>query len=73
MVFDRLSVLVIRIHHTERAVASRGSDTNSLAGRLPVLRRHLAALEEALDGLLQDVRKGSRRFMPYQQLKLYAP
>jgi Protein of unknown function (DUF4254) len=73
MVFDRLSVLVIRIHYTERAAASRGSDTNSFARRLPVLRRHLAALEEALDGLLQDVRKGSRRFTPYQQLKLYAP
>jgi hypothetical protein len=73
MVFDRLSVLVIRIHHTELAATSNGSDTDLYAGRLPVLHRHLAALEEALDGLLQGVREGSRRFLPYQPLKLYAP
>jgi len=72
MVFDRLSVLVIRIHHTELAVGADGSEDQRYAARLPVLYRQLAVLQEALDALLADVRKGRRRFVPYQSLKLYA-
>jgi hypothetical protein len=72
MVFDRLSVLVIRIHHTELAVGSDGSRAESYAPRLPVLYGQLAVLTEALDALLADVREGRRRFVPYQSLKLYA-
>jgi Protein of unknown function (DUF4254) len=64
MAFDRLSVLVIRIHHTER-------DAGRYAARLPVLHRQLADLQQAIDGLIDDVRDGGRRFVPYQSLKLY--
>ena len=64
MAFDRLSVLVIRIDHTER-------DAGRRAARLPVLRRQLADLQQAIDGLLDDVRDGTRRFVPYESLKLY--
>jgi Protein of unknown function (DUF4254) len=64
MAFDRLSVLVIRIHHTER-------DAGRYAARLPVLYRQLADLQQAIDGLIDDVRDGTRRFVPYQSLKLY--
>ena len=64
MAFDRLSVLVIRIHHTEE-------DADRHAARLPVLHRQLADLQHAIDGLLDDVREGTRRFVPYQSLKLY--
>jgi Protein of unknown function (DUF4254) len=64
MAFDRLSVLVIRIHHTER-------DAGRYAARLPVLYRLLADLQQAIDGLIDDVRDGTRRFVPYQSLKLY--
>jgi hypothetical protein len=64
MAFDRLSVLVIRIHHTER-------DAGRYAARLPVLHRQLADLQQAIDGLIDDVRDGARRFVPYQSLKLY--
>jgi hypothetical protein len=63
MAFDRLSVLVIRIHHTER-------DADH-AARMPVLHRQLADLQNAIDGLLDDVRDGTRRFVPYESLKLY--
>lgn len=73
MVLDRLSVLVIRIHHTELAAGPEPSDSDPYGARLPVLYRQLAVLEEALGALLQDVRAGKRRFLPYQHLKLYAP
>jgi uncharacterized protein DUF4254 len=73
MVFDRLSVLVIRIHHTERAAASGRSDADAYGARLPILHEQLAQLEEALDAFLGEVRAGTRRFVPYQSLKLYAP
>ena len=66
MVFDRLSVLTIRLHVTE---AGPGHD--QLAGRLPLLRDQLATLQRALDGLFDDLRAGRKRFLPYQSLKLY--
>jgi hypothetical protein len=72
MAFDRLSVLVIRIHHTE-AAAPRGHDATGLRARLPVLETQLAVLEEALDALLSDIRAGTRSFLPHQSLKLYTP
>lgn len=71
MAFDRLSVLVIRIHHTERAAGEETPDSDHFEGRLPVLRRQLADLQQAIDGLIEDVGKGTRRFVPYRSLKLY--
>lgn len=71
MAFDRLSVLVIRIDHTERAAGEGASDADRYAARLPVLYRQLADLQRAIDGLIEDVRDGTRRFVPYQSLKLY--
>ena len=66
MVFDRLSVLTIRLHVTE---AAAGRD--QLAGRLPLLRDQLTTLQRALDGLFDDLRAGRKRFVPYVSLKLY--
>jgi len=63
MVFDRLSVLVIRIAFTE--------DVADYADRLPVLYEQLALLQAALEAVFDDVRAGRRRFVPYQSLKLY--
>ena len=71
MAFDRLSVLVIRIHYTERAAGEGAPDADLYAARLPVLHRQLADLRQAIDGLIDDVRDGTRRFVPYQSLKLY--
>lgn len=71
MAFDRLSVLVIRIHHTERAAGEEASAADRYAARLPVLHRQLADLQEAIDRLIEDVRAGTRRFVPYRSLKLY--
>jgi hypothetical protein len=72
MVFDRLSVLVIRIHHTEVAAVAESSDATEYQTRLPVLHDQLAVLEAALAALLREIREGTTRFVPYQSLKLYA-
>ena len=70
MAFDRLSVLIIRTHHTEVA-ARDGTSAPGLEARLPLLRTQLAVLEEAIEALLVEVRAGTRRFLPHQSLKLY--
>jgi hypothetical protein len=71
MVFDRLSVLVIRIVSTEGAARSPRADHDLYAVRLPVLYDQLALLQDALEALFDDVRTGRKRFVPYQSLKLY--
>jgi hypothetical protein len=71
MVFDRVSVLVIRISFTEDAASSQRADRDLFAARVPVLHEQLALLQEALEALFDDVRTGRRRFLPYQSLKLY--
>jgi Protein of unknown function (DUF4254) len=71
MAFDRLSVLMIRIHYTERAAGEEASEAGGYAARLPLLYLQLADLQQAIDGLIADVRDGTRRFVPYQSLKLY--
>jgi hypothetical protein len=71
MVFDRLSVVTIRIHFTERAARDAPVDRERYAARLPLLQRHLSEVQEALVGLLADVRAGTKRFVPYRSLKLY--
>ena len=64
MVFDRLSVLTIRIHFTEEA-------GNGFAARLPALHSQVALMQEGLEGLFDDVRAGRKRFVPYESHKLY--
>ena len=73
MVFDRLSVLVIRICvHRGRPRARERRRPRPLRGaRLPVLHEQLALLQAALEALFDDVRTGRKRFVPYQSLKLY--
>jgi Protein of unknown function (DUF4254) len=71
MAFDRLSVLVIRLHHTELTAGRGGSGAAPYLERLPVLREQLAWLEVALEQLLGDLQAGQRSFLPYQNFKLY--
>jgi len=70
-VFDRLSILVIRIYFTERAANSPRPDRDAYAARLPVLRRQLELLQVALEALLEELRDGRKHFVPHQSLKLY--
>jgi hypothetical protein len=69
MVLDRMSVLVIRRARTRAA----SSDHASYADRLEAVESQLAALSLAFDSYMAEVRAGSRRFLPYQHLKLYRP
>jgi hypothetical protein len=73
MAIDRLSVLVIRLASTEARAASGTSDAGLFAERLPRLQGQLDALEEAIATLLDDLSQGTRRFLPYEGLKLYGP
>ena len=71
MAFDRLSVLVIRLHYTELASGRAAPDAAPYVQRLPALREQLAWLEDSLERLLRDLRDGQCAFLPYQHLKLY--
>jgi uncharacterized protein DUF4254 len=73
MAFDRLSVLAIRRDRTRRAAGVAGNGGGDFGWRLPLLSAQLDELSAAIDALLEDVRAGRRRFVPYQHLKLYAP
>jgi hypothetical protein len=66
MVFDRLSVLAIRLHVTEER-----AERDGFSDRLPLLRAQLATLQRALDGLFDDLRGGRKRFVSYRSLKVY--
>ena len=73
MAFDRLSVLAIRLDRTQRAARVAGNDGGDFGRRLLRLSGQLDELAAAIDALLEDVRAGRRRFVPYEHLKLYAP
>jgi hypothetical protein len=69
MVLDRLSVLVIRCARTRTALSHDGT----YADRLEAVESQLAALSVAFDSYTAELRAGSRRFLPYEHLKLYRP
>jgi hypothetical protein len=73
MAIDRLSVLVIRLAATEARAGFGSTDSELYAGRLPQLRSQLQMLEEAITTLLNDLEKGTRRFLAYESFKLYGP
>ena len=73
MAFDRLSVLAIRLDRTQRAARMAGNGGGDFGRRLLRLSGQLDELAAAIDALLEDVRAGRRRFVPYEHLKLYAP
>jgi hypothetical protein len=71
MAFDRLSVLAIRLDRTHRAARVAGNHGGDFDRRLLRLSEQLDELAAAIDALLEDVRAGRRRFVPYQHFKLY--
>ncbi len=72
MAFDRLSVLAIRLDRTRLAARLAGNGGGDLGRRLLRLTGQLDELAAAIDALLEDVRAGRRRFVPYEHFKLYA-
>lgn len=73
MAFDRLSVLAIRLDQTGRVARMAENGGGDFGRRLLRLRGRLDELAAGIDALLEDVRAGRRRFVPYEHLKLYAP
>jgi hypothetical protein len=69
MVLDRLSVLVIRRART----AAASSHDAAYAERVPALEAQLAALSVAFDWYMDEISTGSKRYIPYEHLKLYRP
>ena len=74
LMIDRLSILALKIYHTEEQV-ERG-DAPSGHGeknreRLAILREQRQDLAACLDALWQQVIAGERRFKLYRQLKMY--
>jgi len=74
MMIDRLSILALKIYHTqeeaERRDAAPGhAERNSK--RLEILVEQRTDLAECLDALWQETLTGTRRFKPCRQLKMY--
>lgn len=63
-VLDRLSVLTLRMLHTEQTASDRGD-------RMPVLHSQMRQLNDALDELVAEVIEGRRRLPRSQKLKIY--
>jgi hypothetical protein len=74
LIIDRLSVLALKLYHTEeeaqRTTASEAHRQRNLS-RLDLLREQRADLAACLDELWREVLAGRRRFKLYRQLKMY--
>ena len=74
MMADRLSILSLKIFHTEEERSRTDAPEGHLdrnAGRLLVLERQRADLAQCLESLWDDALAGRRRFALYRQLKMY--
>jgi hypothetical protein len=74
MMADRLSILSLKIFHTQQEMARPHAPADHAernAGRLLVLEQQRDDLAACLDQLWQDVLAGRRRFALYRQLKMY--
>lgn len=74
LMIDRLSILALKIHHTEeethRESATEAHRQKNTA-RLAVLKEQRSDLAGCLDALWSEVRAGTRRFKLYRQMKMY--
>jgi hypothetical protein len=74
MMTDRLSILALKIFHTQEEIARPGAPAGHAQrnyGRMAVLKAQRHDLEACLDRLWKQVRRGERRFQLYRQLKMY--
>jgi hypothetical protein len=74
MMADRLSILSLKIYHTEEERSRRDAPPGHLernAGRMLVLERQRTDLANCLESLWDDCLAGHRRFALYRQLKMY--
>ncbi len=74
LIVDRLSILALKIYHTDEQAHRTSATPEHRAGnleRLHILEQQRADLAECLDELWHEVISGRRRFRLYRQLKMY--
>lgn len=74
MMIDRLSILSLKIFHTEEeALRTTATEAHRQRNRerLSLLKEQRNDLAHALDMLLDDIAHGKRRFKLYRQMKMY--
>jgi hypothetical protein len=74
MMADRLSILSLKIFHTQEEMARPDAPAGHQernAGRLAVLEEQRKDLAHCFDALWHEVMHGQRRFKLYKQLKMY--
>jgi hypothetical protein len=74
LIVDRLSILALKIYHTDEQAHRVSASPEHRAGnieRLHILEQQRADLAECLDELWREVISGRRRFRLYRQLKMY--
>jgi hypothetical protein len=74
MMIDRLSILSLKLFHTEEEIERPGAPAGHRqrnTDRLAVLRRQRDDLTQCLERLWADICVGQRFFRQYQQLKMY--
>jgi hypothetical protein len=74
LIIDRLSILALKIYHTEeeahRESATEAHRQKNLS-RLATLQEQRKELAGCLDALWAEVQAGTRRFKLYRQMKMY--
>ena len=74
MIADRLSILALKIFHTQEEMARNDAPAGHAernGGRMLVLEEQRRDLAACLEQLWDDVLAGRRRFKLYRQLKMY--
>ena len=74
MIADRLSILSLKIFHTQEEMARPDAPPGHQernAGRLALLEEQRRDLAHCFDALWHEVMRGHRRFRLYKQLKMY--
>lgn len=71
---DRMSILLLKIFHMKEQTERRDASAEHIAKcrvKLDVLMEQRADMQLAFDELMEDIRKGERRFKVYRQMKMY--
>ncbi len=74
LIIDRLSVLALKIYHTQEEIHRPGAPAGHMdrnRNRLAILEEQRADLARCLDALWRETLAGTRRFKMYRQLKMY--
>jgi len=74
MIIDRLSILSLKIFHTQEQIERNDVDSDHIQrnrDRLRVLIEQRDDLTQCLTTLWQEIQSGNRRFKLYRQLKMY--